>query len=178
MSRRWTGRGDGASFADPENWTGEEEITAGGLVDVFIIDNGAAVVGGRSGCTTLTCNGGELEVRLGRVTGASRGFRNGTLRIIGGSVDRQFLLGAEVALGGTGVLRLHGGAEPLNRSRVDLLGPDARLEFTAETPKDVRDEHLRKLTVGGEQAVVGDNILIEPVGDGGSVVRVKAGDRS
>ena len=178
VSRRWTGRGDGTSFADPENWTGEGEITAGGLVDAFIIDNGAAVVGGRSGCATLTCNGGELEVRLGRVTGANRGFRNGTLRIIGGSVDRQFLLGAEVALGGTGVLRLHGGAEPVNRSRVDLIGPDARLEFTAETPKDVRDEHLRKLTVGGEKAVVGGNILIEPVGDGGSVVRVKVGDRS
>jgi arylsulfatase A len=177
-SRRWTGRGDGMSFADPANWTGDGEIKAGGLQDLFIIDNGAAVVGGRSGCATLTCNGGELEVRLGRVTGDNRGFRNGALRIIGGSVDRQFLLGAEVTLGGTGVLRLHGGAEPLNRSRVDLVGPGARLEFTAETPKDVRDEHLRKLTVDGEKAVIGENIVIEPVDEGGSVVRVKAGGAS
>ena len=177
-SRRWTGRGDGMSFADPANWTGDGEIEAGGLQDLFIIDNGAAVVGGRSGCATLTCNGGELEVRLGRVTGDNRGFRNGALRIIGGSVDRQFLLGAEVTLGGTGVLRLHGGAEPLNRSRVDLVGPGARLEFTAETPKDVRDEHLRKLTVDGEKAVIGENIVIEPVDEGGSVVRVKVGGAS
>ena len=178
VTRRWTGRGDGISFADPANWTGEAEILVGAIRDVFVIDDGAAVVGGKAGCTTITCDGGELEVRLGRMTGSNKGFRNGALRITGGSVDRQFLLGTEVTLGGSGMLRLHGGAEPLNRSRVDFTSPDARLAFTNETPKDVLAEHVRKLTVNGEKAVDGDNIVIEAAGDGGSVVRMKSGDGS
>ena len=109
------------------------------------------------------------------MTGSNKGFRNGVIRIIGGSVDRQFLLATEVTLGGDGVLRLHGGAEPLNRSRIDLTSPDARLEFTNETPKDVLAEHLRKLTVGGEKAVDGENVMVEAFGAGGSIVRIKAG---
>ncbi len=36
-------------------------------------------------------------------------------------------------------------------------------------------EHLRKLTVGGEKAVDGENVMVEAFGAGGSIVRIKAG---
>jgi len=176
VRRRWTGRGDGASFTDASNWTGDEAVVIDELRDVFVIDNGAAVVGGDAGCPTLTFQGGALELRTGLVTGSNRGFRHGRLRVMGGTIDRQFLLGTDATLGGSGVLRLHGGAEPLNRSRVDLVGPDARLILVSETPEDARLEHLRKITVNGEPAEPDRNIVIEPLGTGdGSVVRIRSG---
>ena len=174
--RNWRGRGDGGDFADPANWSGEGVIQLDALRDAFIIDDGAAVVGGRSGCRTLTFEGGRLVLRAGRVTGAGQGFRSGTLEVTGGSIDRQFLLASKVTLGGDGRLVLHGAGNPLNRSTIDFLGPAARLEFTAKSPADVRKEHLRKLTVGGEPAVLGENLLIEPNENTGSIVRTKQGE--
>jgi arylsulfatase A len=173
--RDWRGRGNGGDFADPANWSGDGEIKIDSLSDAFVIDDGAAVVGGRSGCLTLTFAGGKLILRAGRVTGDGQGFRSGALEVSGGLIDRQFMLASEVSLGGDGRLRLHGPGDPLNRSTVDFVSSAARLEFTAETPADVRKEHLRKLTVGGDPAVLDENILIEPEGKSGSVVRVKQG---
>ncbi len=173
--RTWTGRGDGRSFADPDNWTGTEPISVAGLRDAYVIKDGAAVVGGRSGCASLTFAGGRLVLRAGRVTGDNRGFRDGVLEVSGGSIDRQFLAGSRVSLGGDGVLRLHGPVDPLNRTTLDFVSSSARLEFTNETPEAVRKEHLRKITIGGEPAVSGKNIRIEPLGDTGSVVLVEKG---
>jgi hypothetical protein len=80
-----------------------------------------------------------------------------------------------VRLGGDGVLRLHGPVDPLNRTTVDFTSSSARLEFTNETPEAVRKEHLRKITIGGEPAVPGENIRIELLGDTGSVVLIEKG---
>ena len=65
-------------------------------------------------CCSTSPSTGRLELRR-PVTGDNRGFRHGRLLVMGGTIDRQFLLGVEATLGGSGVLRLHGGAEPLNR---------------------------------------------------------------
>ena len=168
--RTWTGGGDGFSFADAANWTGEGAISLMELTDNFIIADPKASVGGRAGCPLLECSGGLIQVRAGRITGNGRGFRNGTMFISGGEVDRLFVLNSEVTVSGSGVLRLHGGAVPVNRSTIMIVGPDARIEFTNEDPESVRKEHLRKFKFENKKVVEGRNLKLESNGRGGTIV--------
>ena len=176
VTRTWTGAGDGASFDDPANWSGEGEIRLDALVDVFRVDDADAVLGKGGVCPTLTFDGGGLDLRFGGLLGSGQGIRNARILLTNGILDRQFLLASEVTIDGQGILRLHGGGDPLNRSRVDLLDTRARIIFISETPDDVREEHLRKITVKGEPAQIDGNVRLEPHGDGGgTVVRPKGG---
>ena len=170
-TRTWTGKGDGVSFSDPKNWTGKGKITITAIRDTFVVDDAAANVGGRKGCDLIDCDGGELVIQSGRLSGHGKGFRNGTLRVTGGVAERQFVLNSRVMISGTGLLRLHGAGNPVNGSLISIQGDDARIEFVNEDPDAVRTEHLRKITVDGAKASEGGNILLEATGKGGTIVR-------
>ena len=170
-TRTWIGKGDGVSFSDPKNWTGKGKITITAIRDTFVVDDAAANVGGRKGCDLIDCDGGELVIQSGRLSGHGRGFRNGTLRVTGGVAERQFVLNSRVMISGTGLLRLHGAGNPVNGSLISIQGEDARIEFVNEDPDAVRTEHLRKITVDGSKASEGGNILLEATGKGGTIVR-------
>ena len=111
-------------------------------------------------------SGGTLELAAGILSGVKAGVSGGTIIVRGGELHRQFLSGTQVILSGSGVLRLRGGAEPINRSTVAILGHDARIEFLAETPEEVVRKHLRKITVEGRPAVEGTNVSLTPDGKG------------
>ena len=164
--RRWTGAGDDLVFANPKNWTGTGEIDLSGLSDVYVIDDPTLVLGGTSGVPRIMLSGGRIELDAGILSGVKAGVSGGTIIVRGGQLDRQFLSGTQVTLSGSGVLRLRGGAEPINRSTVAILGQDARIEFLAETPEEVVRKHLRKITVEGRPAVEGTNVSLVPDGKG------------
>jgi hypothetical protein len=170
-TRTWTGKGDGVSFSDPENWTGEGKVTITAIRDTFVVDDAGAIVGGSKGCDLIDCDGGILEIRSGRLSGNSKGFRNGTLRISGGEVERQYVLNSRVRISGTGLLRLHGAGNPVNGSHIFIQSEDARVEFVNEDPGAVRSEHLHKVSVDGANAKEGGNIVLEATGKGGTIVR-------
>jgi hypothetical protein len=93
------------------------------------------------------------------------------LRFESGGETRQFLLHTHAVILRTGSLTLTGGGNPVNGSTVDLIGGSARLIFSAESPEDVRKEHLRKFKVNGAKAVEGRNIVIEQDAEGRTIVR-------
>ena len=164
--RLWTGGGGDLNFSNPENWTGEGAIDLSGLSDVFVIDDPTLVLGGASGVPRIMLSGGSLELDAGTLSGARAGLSGGTVIVRGGELHRQFLSGTHLTLSGSGVLRLRGGAEPINRSTVAILGHEARIEFLAETPDEVVRKHLRKITVEGRPAVDGENVSLAPDGEG------------
>ena len=77
----------------------------------------------------------------------------------------------QVNIDGTSEAVFGGGGNPINLSFVDLT-PGAVLSFLNETPAAYVGEHLSKTTVLGAPAVEGTNVLVEPLGAGGSVVAV------
>ena len=174
--RRWRGKGDERQFLDPDNWSAPKDAEKGRDARVYVIANDATVVGGPNGCEAIDVDGGMVIVQGGQITGNGRGFSNGHLRIDGGSVSRQFVRNAQIVLAGDGVLRLYGGANPINRSMIDLQSDEARLELVGESAADATREHLSKVTVRGEPAVLTENIIVEDDGRGGSVLRVQVAE--
>lgn len=164
--RLWTGAGGDLLFTNPKNWTGTGAIDLSGLSDVYVIDDPTLVLGGASGVPRIMLSGGTIELDAGILSGVKAGVTGGTIIVRGGELHRQFLSATKVTLSGSGVLRLRGGAEPINRSTVAILGPDARIEFLSETPDEVVRKHLRKITVEGRPAVEGGNVSLVPAGKG------------
>ena len=110
-----------------------------------------------------------FQVNSGVVTGTNQGLVGGQIILRGGQLERQFLVDSQARVERDGVLVLGGGGVPLNRSTVDL-GEGGTVMFLAETPEDVRKEHLQKFTVDGKKAVEGKNMLIQKDGEAGSMV--------
>jgi arylsulfatase A len=164
--RLWTGGGGNLNFSNPENWTGAGAIDLSRLRDVFVIDDPTLILGGTSGVPRITLAGGALELDAGTLSGVQSGLSGGSVTVRGGALHRQFLSGSHVTLSGLGVLRLRGGAEPINRSTVAILGSEARIEFLAQTTEEVVRKHLRKITVDGEPARDGVNVILTPDGAG------------
>ncbi len=173
--RTWTGAGGDLSFSNPANWTGKGAIDLTDLSDVFVIDAPLLVLGERSGVPRLLLSGGRLEIESGTIMGDRFGLSGGTVVMRGGVLNRQFLSGTHLDLSGDGVLRLRGGAEPINRSTIAITGTEARIEFLAETPQEVIEKHLRKITVEGEPARAGVNVTLVPRGDG-AILTVRKAD--
>lgn len=164
-SLTWNGGGYGVSFPDEANWTGTAStggiVDLGNLVDDFTIDDPGAVVGGGGGVDEMNMPGGTLTLLAGKLTGLSKGLRRGTVSVLGGSMERQFLSnGATVTLGGTGTITLNGGGIPVNASTIEFTSLDATLNFNDETPTAFQNEHLGKVSVLGRPAVVGINLQV------------------
>ena len=87
-------------------------------------------------------------------------------------VDVQFVLDIDWTLEGDSTLQLRGGGNPLNESTVDFLDTDSQLVFTNETVAAFTNEHLGKVKVNGQPAVIGTNIQVVSDGANGSIVTV------
>ncbi len=175
----WTGAGDGESFADAANWDGTPTggtINLNTLVDRYTIGEGT--VGGEFGVLQmyfladgeLVMTGGELSQGAGAGT---QGITGGAVTMTGGTLNRQFLSGLGASISGTASVILAGGADPLPfGTTVDLSGGDCSMTFLNETSADFEAEHLAKITIDGEPAVIGENLQVDASGKTGCVVSV------
>ena len=189
----WTGNGDGADLFSEANWMDNNSaVPATGTINPnapvtaatggLILINTGTGPSSFSGHFTLG-NGNDIEVGGGKnlASTATYGLRvlasagathvSGTLS--GGSmVDVQFVLDIDWTLEGDSTLQLRGGGNPLNESTVDFLDTDSQLVFTNETVADFTSQHLGKVKVLGQPAVIGTNIQVVSNGTGGSIVTV------
>jgi hypothetical protein len=176
----WTGAGDGASFGQAANWSGTPTggtLDINALVDDFVIDDPAAVVGGTGGVAQLSwvTGSGSLTMSAGTMTGAT-GLRYTTLDFSGGVMTRQFFLEVAAVVSGTAELRLNGAGNPLSASTVEVQGADASVVFINETPEAFRAEHLTKFTFDGLPPIEGVTFTVESDGGAGCVVRSLGGE--
>jgi hypothetical protein len=176
----WNGAGDGASFGQAANWSGTPTggaIDINALVDDFVIDDPAAVVGGSGGVAQLSwvAGSGSLTMSAGTMTGAT-GLRYTSLDFSGGVMTRQFFLDVTAVVSGSAELRLNGGGNPVSNSTVDLQGTDASVVFLNETPADFLAEHLTKFTFDGFPPIEGVTFSVESDGAAGYIVRSLGGD--
>ena len=107
------------------------------------------------------------------------GLGGGSAVVTGGELQRQFLAGTQVAMSGSGMIVLNGGADPLPLgTTVDMSGEDCAMIFLNESVDDFTLEHLAKITVDGSPAEIGINLSVEiymelgcvisPIDDSGS----------
>lgn len=175
----WTAGGDGVSLYQEANWTilgGSSTIpTINGGTPVnhdLVVDSGTPGGSGGAGGTldlgtgSLTVNGGT--VRMNVISGY--GIQNGPLTQTDGTVIAQFLGNLAAGLSG-GTLELNGANNPLNGATLQFTAAStATVHFINESPADVQSEHLSKITVDGQAAVVGVNLKVDSDGAAGSLV--------
>jgi hypothetical protein len=166
----WTGAGDGMSFADELNWDSAStlgEIDIQFLIDVYSINSGDVGGTGVDDLDFLLEGGLEMTggvLRQDSANGA-QGLTGGYVTVSGGELQRQFLAATTVNLSGAGAIVLNGGNDSLPfGATLDISGTDCFVTFLQETPADFLAEHLGKVTVAGEPAVEGENLLVSALG--------------
>lgn len=106
--------------------------------------------------------------------GGAPGGTGVDVKVVNGSAFNPFFIVNAVALDidATSSATFGGGGNPINISTVNLtLG--STLAFLAETPEQFTTEHLGKITVDGQPAVIGENIQLDPFnGSSGSMITV------
>lgn len=109
----------------------------------------------------------------GGIRGVSGGATENFIIADNAVVTAQFIVHFSVSMTGASQLILNGGGIPINFSTVDLA-PDwtGNITFNAETVADATSEHLGKITVGGQAAVLGNNVQIVSDGGAGSILTV------
>jgi len=172
----WIGAGDGVSFADEANWTGTAStggtILLDNLVDNYVISDPSATVGGGGGVGRMTITAGSLLLEAGTLTANAQGLEGGGVTVMGGELQRQFFLDSQVTLGGDGTITLNGGGNPVNNSSINIISTTSLLNFNDETPTDFQNEHLGKILVNGDPAVLDWNLQVDPFnGAAGAQVR-------
>ena len=173
----WSGLGDGSSFGDADNWTpagATIDLTA--LEDDFVIDAPDACVGCPGGVAQISWVAGEgsFTMTAGEMAGGA-GIRYTTVDLSGGVMTRLFALDCAITLSNDATLVFTGGGNPVNLTTVDLVGADAVVRFTAETPDAFRAEHAGKFTYDGLPGIEGLTFEVVAEGDTGCVVRSLGG---
>ena len=176
----WTAGGDGSSLFDEANWTlngdGTNSIPsiepAIPVNHHLVINSGTPGGGGANGSLdlgigSLTANAGTMKLNLS----ADRRISNGPVTIAGGTVVAEGLKNVAATLS-SGRLELDAPRDPLLDSTIDFSAAStATLAFNNETPADVLKEHLSKITIDGQAAVIGSNFTISAVGSGSELTR-------
>ena len=184
----WTGAASADPF-DDGNW----DLSGSGVTAVdsnVSVSDDIVVTDGNIAIPNL---GGQVRLQVGN--GFSITLDNSTLSLVGGGNDgvggapgstgvevyltngsqfNPFFIVNAVSLyiDGTSSAIFGGGGNPVNISTIDLTR-GAELSFRNETPAAFTSEHLSKITVDGEPAVAGVNILINPFnGAAGSAITV------
>jgi hypothetical protein len=182
-SLSWSGLGGDALFTNVDNWSGTPTgglIDPLNLVDLYTIDDGAATVVADELRFDSAAGGGLTILNGSLPLSGTTGLRAVTFDNVpdvpvqiggNGHLGRQFLREVVVSLGGTATLELNGAGNPVNVSTIDFATTTSVLQFNAETPAQFQSEHLSKITVNGNPALVGYNIQVDPFnGDAGSQV--------
>ena len=182
----WTGGGDGASFFQEANWS-----LPGGGGNIPLIDPNVALAhdlviasgqpggtGGfaahlRTGGKTVTISGGTTR---GAASGTAAGIHNdgspggarAPLQFTGGNLLASFLTDIAASLSNNATLTLYSSGNPLNNSTIDLAPSwTGQIRFDAETPANVRAEHLAKISFGGQAVVEDTHVTLAPIGTTG-----------
>lgn len=181
----WTGGGDGASFFQEANWT----LVGGGAAipqidpnialdhDLLIATGQPGGLGGfaahlRTGGRNITISGGTTRASTGAAAGihndGTAGGARSSLSFTGGNLLVSFLTDIATAMSGASTLTLYSSDNPLNNATIDLAAAwSGEIHFEAETPANVRAEHLAKITLGGQAVVEGVNVTLSPLGTTG-----------
>ncbi len=174
----WSGLGDGTSFVDAGNWDpAGATIDLAALVDDFVIDDPNACVGCPGGVAQISWVAGEgsLTMSAGEMAGGA-GIRFTTVDLSGGVMTRMFALECDITVSNDATLVLTGAGAPVNTTTVRMVGPDARVRFTNETPDEFRVEHASKFTYDGLPGIEGVTMEVVAEGDTGCVVRSLGGN--
>jgi len=165
---------DGASSAFTGNGS-TVTINSGGTLNTnsvsgmnsFVLDDGTIDLRGSAGITMMGTN-------------ATMSLGNGS------SVASQFLSGGTntlaVTLDGGSVLILRGAGNPLNGTTVDVLDTDSTIQFLAEVfdagngTGGFVNEHLGKVTLGGQALVFGSDPFAVEAGDNALATAIQAGN--
>ena len=181
----WVGGGDANDFSDLTNWNGTPTggtIDTANLIDDYVVDDPTFsmtsavrlnfVDDGLGNDGSLTFDQGTLDLGTNGIGLLQVPDTFGTMTVNSGSVTAQFLGEMNVSLGGTGVLNLNGGGNPVNISTIDFTSTTSTLHFVAEDEAAFTAEHLNKISVNGVPGVIGANLLV--ASDGGAGVNVTA----
>ncbi len=170
----WTGNGDGASFFQEANWQiqGGGAIAGNPLAPSVTINDDLIFTGTNpnisselklAASTTLTNNAGTL------VMTNSGGMDGGTITVSNnGSIQSDWINNSTINLSQSNIT-LRGDGNPLNNSTISCTGNAWTISFTAETSADVQTEHLSKITINGQPAVVGGNCSLTAQGNGATL---------
>jgi arylsulfatase A-like enzyme len=188
----WTGGGDGVSFFQEANWT-----IAGGSSPIPQIDpnvalqhdlliasgtpggpNGFAAhlrMGGRSLVITGGTTRGSVTAAAGIHNDGTPGGARSALGFSGGELQVAFLADIQAEMSGDATLTLYAQGNPLNNSTVALAAAwSGQIRFDAESPADVRSEHLAKITRNGLPVVENSDVTLTPIGQSGCILTMSA----
>lgn len=175
----WTGLGDGSSFTELANWSGSPtggSIDPANLVDNYVINSPVDVLSTSNTLAfraggALQQNAGTLNLLNGNGFGVLESPNSfGSMILAGSEVTSQYLAEMNVSLGASATLNLLGSGNPVNISTIDFTDVTAQLHLRGESPTDVLNEHIGKLTVFGEVAVEGVNLSVVSDGASGTIV--------
>jgi hypothetical protein len=166
----WTNDGQWYGTGDVSNWLS----TATGTYPVENPDDGLALIysGGVVITNTGSCNGdlfvGDNALVINgvaneMVTGSMSG--SSTIDITDARLNKTFVSDAAVTLHADAVLKLTGGAIPVNGATIDLNSATAILQFNAETFTAFTNEHINKVTSFGVALEFGADPYVEEAGD-------------
>ncbi|MGB0775203.1 MAG: hypothetical protein ACPGUY_05120, partial [Akkermansiaceae bacterium] len=171
----WIGNGDGISFYQEANW----QVQGGGAVtgnpitfNVEIVDD--LIFTGNNpnisselrmaASATLLNNGGTLVMTPGG------GIKGGTITVNNsGTIQSDWVNNATINLS-QATITLRGGGSPLSNSTIACTGSAWSITFTNETSAAVQAEHLTKITINGQPAVLDTNCTLTPQGASGSIL--------
>lgn len=174
-------------------WTIGSDPPAGAVdgatdVNADVIVGGSALAGGGTGASnhfdigdgfSLTVQD-NASFRVRWDPGFAQGIRGAdggdveTLIIKdNGFVSAQYVIRLSILMSGASELELKGSGTPVDATTIDLANDwTGNIHFLDELITDVTDEHLSSMTVGGDAAVVGVNVLLTSDGGDGTFVTV------
>ncbi|MEM9347989.1 MAG: PEP-CTERM sorting domain-containing protein [Planctomycetota bacterium] len=193
----WDAGGDGVSTFQEANWTAidgapgtdppADTVNPESPISLDLFVGGSATAGGTgAGGNFVLADGFSLTVqdnatfRLaltfqgGKGISNPAGGANGILNLLGSSeTSGHFLELLDVSMSDAADLELNSGVDPLNNTTIDLAADwTGEIRLLNELVADTTSEHLSKITVGGDAAQVGVNVLIVSDGNTGSVLTV------
>ncbi|QQE11402.1 PEP-CTERM sorting domain-containing protein [Planctomycetota bacterium] len=86
------------------------------------------------------------------------------------NLEANFIFYANVELNGNSTLTVRHSGIPLNNATINLLNENSRIVFNNENIAAVIDEHLSKITVNGEAAVIDTNMKLVDDGTGNGTI--------
>ena len=177
----WTATGGEGSLYDEGNWTldGDGTTPIPQIQGGTAINEGLLVQSGNPGSsgTGATMNlgaSGSLIIQGGHLNvGTNYGIQNGFIFLHGGRVVAQFVVDCKTIELAEGELELHGSGNPLNNvTPYFVSNAVATIHLVNESPANTINEHLGKISVAGQPAILNENLIIESDGASGSIIRV------
>jgi arylsulfatase A-like enzyme len=168
----WTGGGDGISLFQENNWQlqGGGAVPGNPLAPSVTITDHLIFTGVAPNVSSELRLGASLQIDGGTlVMTTGGGMQGGSISIINaGSFSSDWANSTAISLT-HGTLTLRGAGNPLSSSTIACTGTQWSLIFTNEPPANVQSEHLAKITIDGQPAVIGANVLIAATGSGSTL---------